>query len=250
MVATDRGNRVELSSRYLQAGNIEHAYALTGHMAQGLTVERAFVLGSTSGELQEWGYVALSRASEATRLYITGSQVEPDNHFQEVDDRDPLTRLAQALETSGAETLAQDRAREKPHAESPSRPVIVRRSPAERELERARAQLRTLAGQEKQANKLLERVEHRLAEIEKRIAGLGWRDRRRHRGEFERERAFQRIALRSVESRLAELGPEKRQALERVELAAAKLPAREHEREQSRVIEPRVERQLGLDLGL
>jgi conjugative relaxase-like TrwC/TraI family protein len=250
VVETDRGNRVELSSRYLQAGHVEHAYSLTGHMAQGLTVERAFVLGSTRGRLQEWGYVALSRASEATRLYVTGSQAEPDNHFWEVDDRDPLTRLAQALETSGAEVLAQDTAKQKPRAESPSRPVIVRRSPAERELEQAQAQLRTLTAQEQQATQLLRRAEHRLAEIKQRLAGLGWRDRRRHRSELERERAFRRSALRSVETRLAELGPEKRQARQRVELAAAKLPAREPEREQSRGIEPRGERQQSLDLGL
>ena len=47
-------------------------YALTGHAAQGVTVDRAFVLGSGDARLQEWGYVALSRAREETRLYVTG----------------------------------------------------------------------------------------------------------------------------------------------------------------------------------
>src|SRR5207248_7749947 len=68
-VRTDRGDRVTLSSRYLDAGHVRHAYALTGHAGQGVTVERAFVLGSGEARLQEWGYVALSRAREATRLY-------------------------------------------------------------------------------------------------------------------------------------------------------------------------------------
>ena len=64
-VATDRGPTVELSRRYLETGNVRHAYALTGHAAQGLTVERAFVLGAGEARLQEWGYVALSRARVA-----------------------------------------------------------------------------------------------------------------------------------------------------------------------------------------
>src|SRR6266540_3340170 len=61
-ISTDRGPTVELSRPYLAAGNVRHAYALTGHAAQGLTVERAFVLGYGETRLQEWGYVALSRA--------------------------------------------------------------------------------------------------------------------------------------------------------------------------------------------
>jgi conjugative relaxase-like TrwC/TraI family protein len=48
-VATDRGGEVTVSRRYLEAGHVEHAYALTGHAGQGLTVERAFVLGSDRG---------------------------------------------------------------------------------------------------------------------------------------------------------------------------------------------------------
>jgi conjugative relaxase-like TrwC/TraI family protein len=68
-LATDRGPIVDLNRRYLQAGNVRHAYALTGHAAQGLTVERAFVLGAGEARLQEWGYVALSRARAQTRLY-------------------------------------------------------------------------------------------------------------------------------------------------------------------------------------
>ena len=46
-----------------------HAYALTVHKAQGLTVERAFVLASES-LTQEAGYVAMSRAREVTELFV------------------------------------------------------------------------------------------------------------------------------------------------------------------------------------
>ena len=71
-VVTDRGDRIELGGRYLEGGHVRHAYALTGHAAQGVTVERAFVLGVGGQRLQEWGYVALSRARQETRLYVTG----------------------------------------------------------------------------------------------------------------------------------------------------------------------------------
>jgi conjugative relaxase-like TrwC/TraI family protein len=107
-VATDRGPTVELSRRYLETANIRHAYALTGHAAQGLTVERAFVLGAGEARLQEWGYVALSRARGQTRLYVTGTPRAHESHFHELDDRDPLTRFGRALEESAIELLALD----------------------------------------------------------------------------------------------------------------------------------------------
>jgi conjugative relaxase-like TrwC/TraI family protein len=243
---SDRGSRVELSSEYLEAGHVQHAYALTGHAAQGLTVERAFVLGSDRGRLQEWGYVALSRASNMTRLYVTDTQVERNNHFQEVDDRDPLTRVAQALEQSSLDSLAYD-GRRPARPEPKSRPVIVRRSPAERELERARAQLRTLTLREQRARELRERAQRGIAEAEARLAGLGWRGRRRHRHELGRELAFQQRALTAAENKLTDLEPERKQALRRVELAEqnapvpARAPVREHQ--------PQRERQQSLDLG-
>ncbi len=111
VVATDRGPIVELSRSYLETGNVRHAYAITGHAAQGLTVERAFVLGSGEARLQEWGYVALSRARAETRLYVTGTPREHESHFHDLDDRDPLARFGRALEESAIEELAVDQHR-------------------------------------------------------------------------------------------------------------------------------------------
>jgi hypothetical protein len=52
-------------------GHLTYADAITAHKAQGLTVDRAFVLGS--GRISRgWGYTALSRAREETRLYVGG----------------------------------------------------------------------------------------------------------------------------------------------------------------------------------
>jgi conjugative relaxase-like TrwC/TraI family protein len=243
---TDRGDQVELSRHYLEAGHVQHAYALTGHAAQGLTVERAFVLGSDRGQLQEWGYVALSRASEETRLYVTGARVERENHFQQLDDRDPLTRLAQALEQPGTETLAHERS----HTTEPrarSRPVIVRRSPVEHELETARAQLQLLNTRLTRSQELREQAERRIAELETRSSELNWRSRRRQSHELGRELAFQRSALRSVEKGLAELAPQRQRALARLKHAEQQMPAQEA------ACRPRPrerERQQSLDLGL
>jgi hypothetical protein len=59
-------------------GHLDHGYAVTGHAAQEATVERAFVLLGDSGALQEWGYVACSRARAETRLYLTTEAIEPE----------------------------------------------------------------------------------------------------------------------------------------------------------------------------
>ncbi len=47
-----------------------HSYAITGHVAQGATVDRSFVLAGQS-MTSEWAYVALSRGRLANRLYVS-----------------------------------------------------------------------------------------------------------------------------------------------------------------------------------
>ncbi len=122
-LATDRGPTVELNRRYLESGHVRHAYALTGHAAQGLTLERAFVLGSGEARLQEWGYVALSRARAETRLYVSGVARERESDFHLLDDPDALARFGRALEESAVERLALDQRalpssyRARPHIE-------------------------------------------------------------------------------------------------------------------------------------
>ena len=47
-----------------------HAYAITGHIAQGMTVDHALVLAD-EGINREWAYVALSRGRQSNRLYLS-----------------------------------------------------------------------------------------------------------------------------------------------------------------------------------
>jgi conjugative relaxase-like TrwC/TraI family protein len=250
-MTTDRGDDLTLPRSYLAAGHVQHAYALTGHAAQGLTVERAFVLGSGRGRLREWGYVALSRARAETRLYVTEPAWEAESHFHELDDRDALTRLAQALEESGEERLASEQ-RPPPPARSRTRPVLARGTPEERELVAARRRLRLLQSAEKQTNEAKARAERALAEAEKRRAGLGWRARRRE-GKLDRQAATERSTIRLAEEKLARLEKERRQARERLARAQERLlraPPRRGRSVERPVPERAPGRQLGLDLGL
>ena len=69
-VELDSGRRVTLPTAYAHAGHLDHGYALTAHLAQGSTVDRAYVLGSD--ELyREWGYTALSRHRTEARFYVS-----------------------------------------------------------------------------------------------------------------------------------------------------------------------------------
>jgi conjugative relaxase-like TrwC/TraI family protein len=110
-VELDDRRRLTLPARYLDAGHVSHAYALTGHKTQGLTVEHAFVLAPGEGQLKEWGYVALSRARTATHVYAVAREVDPDASPHQVEPAGPLEKLADALTRSAAETLALDAAR-------------------------------------------------------------------------------------------------------------------------------------------
>jgi ATP-dependent exoDNAse (exonuclease V) alpha subunit len=108
------GRRVVLGQDYLAAEtpsggpSLLHGYAITGHAAQGLTTERAFVLGSDD-TYREWGYAALSRGSAANHLYVVPDQPER-NEFAPQDrrTRDPLASIHRALAGSRAQRMATD----------------------------------------------------------------------------------------------------------------------------------------------
>lgn len=94
------------------AEHLDYGYALTGHAAQGLTADRAFVLLHDRGALQEWGYVACTRTRLETRLYLADrNTVERETPLREADRAAPPERAARVLQHSAAEPLALDQRR-------------------------------------------------------------------------------------------------------------------------------------------
>jgi conjugative relaxase-like TrwC/TraI family protein len=199
-VRTDRGDEVALGRSYLEAGHVRHAYALTGHSGQGVTVERAFVLGSDEARLQEWGYVALSRAREATRLYITGSERERESHAPDIDELDPVARFSRALEESAIERLAIDQAPEPSGSKHNARAALDRPSLTPRR----RAELRAIDQERRFVEQAHARVQRR-REVAERALG-SFEDRRgRPRNDLRREAESHRRALERMDTALADL---------------------------------------------
>lgn len=111
--------RVELDIRFLLEPadhgdpSLVHGYAITGHVAQGLTTVRTFVLAE-SGATREWLYVAMCRGRQTNWLYIADEDPTRDE-FAPVDRHraDAWRRLAAALARSEAEPMAIDLAAER-----------------------------------------------------------------------------------------------------------------------------------------
>jgi ATP-dependent exoDNAse (exonuclease V) alpha subunit len=116
------GRQVDLDRRFLSGRTRDgeptllHGYAMTGHVAQGATVDRAFVLAS-EGMSREWAYVALSRGRHANRLYLAAQPDDPRTEFapSSPELRDPIARLTTTLSQSDAQVLAIDSGRVEAH---------------------------------------------------------------------------------------------------------------------------------------
>lgn len=70
---------------------IAHGYAVTGHIAQGLTTDAAFVLASDE-MYREWAYTAMSRGRTTNRLYMVENAAKIRDEFA------PRARSAAELE--------------------------------------------------------------------------------------------------------------------------------------------------------
>jgi ATP-dependent exoDNAse (exonuclease V) alpha subunit len=108
IVELDDGRRLRLPDAYARAGHLEHGYALTAHLAQGSTVDRAVVLGSD--ELyREWGYTALSRHRTEARFYISATPTFLNRTGSALQaGLDVTATVARMLEASRAQRLALD----------------------------------------------------------------------------------------------------------------------------------------------
>ena len=108
-IRRDDGTDVTLPASYLGAGHLTHAYAITGHKAQGMTTQKAFVLGDQT-LYREWAYVAMSRGKENNSLYVV-SGVDPERSAaggQVERVADPTKELIRAVGRSRAKDLALD----------------------------------------------------------------------------------------------------------------------------------------------
>jgi conjugative relaxase-like TrwC/TraI family protein len=157
-LADDRTVRVPES--YVCAGHLEHGYALTAHLAQGATVDRAFILGSD--ELyREWGYTALSRHREEARFYVSATPAFLNESRTPLETGVGTARsVSRVLRASRAQRLALDGVRT-----DPVRDLLV--------------------DSLKQAKGELAAIDDRVAELDTALDGLRWYERTARR-ELER----------------------------------------------------------------
>lgn len=95
-VALDNGHHVVIDPK--EYPNFDHGYAMTVHKAQGVTVDRAYVLVGAMHD-RELSYVSMSRAREPTRLYI-------DRQNRSIETT--LARTAERMSTSHQKDTSQD----------------------------------------------------------------------------------------------------------------------------------------------
>jgi conjugative relaxase-like TrwC/TraI family protein len=117
VVRTDAGAQRVLDASYV-AEHLQHAYALTAHTIQGGTVEWAGVVGRPDDFTRNWSYTALSRAREATELFVIDTptereldraQIAPDQPAELGNQRTPVERLEATMRERDDEELALDR---------------------------------------------------------------------------------------------------------------------------------------------
>jgi hypothetical protein len=105
----------KLPAWYLEQGDVDYGYAMTGHKAQGVTTGRTFVIvdGATD---REWAYVAMSRGRQDNTLYFANPEPadEQCTHLAHQGSHGALDGLTAALNRSSTQTAAIDQAGPKP----------------------------------------------------------------------------------------------------------------------------------------
>jgi conjugative relaxase-like TrwC/TraI family protein len=124
VVQTDTHDIRRIEHDYV-ANHIEHAYALTGHAAQGATVTWAAVIGRPNDFTREWAYTALSRAREQTLIHVIA---EPDQHEREREEYAPTEANLKPVEAIEALRRAMTRAEGERLALEQARPELDRQA--------------------------------------------------------------------------------------------------------------------------
>ena len=189
-VRLDDERLVTLPTEYLEAGHIAHAYAITGHKAQGMTTDRAFVLGDDS-LYREWGYVAMSRGREENRLYVVvGDGCDRDDVGGAVERPHEVDQLVRSLERSRAKSLALDSYGD--IAEKDSKSLRVEQEAIYEQLSRGprdpRDKLINVRQETERLGQLLQQERRAAIEAEEKLASMGAVAKARRKTEVERLR--------------------------------------------------------------
>lgn len=94
-VYLDNGNRVTISLKNYE--EIQLGYAVTTHKAQGITINKAYVLTGGSMTDRELSYVQMSRSRAQTKIYTERAEVG-----------DTIAELSKQMSKSRQKTIAQD----------------------------------------------------------------------------------------------------------------------------------------------
>lgn len=88
---------VRIPHDYLAAGHLEHSYARTTYGVQGATLDRARYHPSDASRFEE-GYVAITRATDATHLYVVEGAIEVDDEHHAIEPQPAgLATVVEAL---------------------------------------------------------------------------------------------------------------------------------------------------------
>ncbi len=246
-VRLDNETLVTLPTDYLEARHVTHAYAITGHKAQGMTTDRALVLGDES-LYREWGYVAMSRGREENRLYVVmGDGCGRDEVGGAVDRPVAVDELVRSLERSRAKSMAFD-----PHADVASADTASLRTDLAGIYEQLSAGPRDRTRELTQLREECERVNEdllqqrsRADESERQLASMGAIAKARRKAEVEQLRRRIKDAAR-VEERMS--GKLVQFANEEKELARAQKERERWVKEQTPLVEraERIENELAV----
>lgn len=104
-VELEDGRNLDLPVQYAWDGHLTHGYATTVHKAQGMTCDRALILGDDTFTV-ELGYTSLTRGRDQNQLYLVAPSRE-DGQARGAE-LSPVADFTAALHRSGAKTAAID----------------------------------------------------------------------------------------------------------------------------------------------
>ncbi len=70
VIETCGGERLAVPRDYLERGHATYGWATTGHKAQGITINGEALVLASEYVSREWMYVVMSRAKDASRIYV------------------------------------------------------------------------------------------------------------------------------------------------------------------------------------